>query len=61
MAVPAHDTRDFEFAKQFDLPIITVVDPGESGLRQWQLESEGSESAVRNAPSAFRQSPIPNP
>lgn len=30
MAVPAHDTRDFEFAKQFGLPIITVVDPGEA-------------------------------
>jgi len=29
MAVPAHDTRDFDFAKQFDLPIIAVVDPGE--------------------------------
>ena len=27
MAVPAHDERDFEFAKQFDLQIIPVVDP----------------------------------
>jgi len=30
MAVPAHDERDFEFAKQFDIPIKAVVDPGES-------------------------------
>ena len=29
MAVPAHDTRDFEFAKTYDLEIIPVVDPGE--------------------------------
>lgn len=30
MAVPAHDERDFEFAKQFDIPIKAVVDPGET-------------------------------
>ena len=28
MAVPAHDTRDWKFAKKFDLPIIEVVKGG---------------------------------
>ena len=27
MAVPAHDTRDFEFATKFELPIIEVISP----------------------------------
>lgn len=27
MAVPAHDERDWDFAKKFELPIIPVIDP----------------------------------
>ncbi|MDE6612971.1 MAG: leucine--tRNA ligase, partial [Clostridia bacterium] len=29
MAVPAHDTRDYEFAKKFNLPIIPVLEGGD--------------------------------
>ena len=36
MAVPAHDTRDFEFAEKFGLPIDCIMDP------------EGAEPDLRN-------------
>jgi len=44
MAVPAHDQRDFEFAKKYDLPIKVVISPAinpESEL----LKVEGLEEA----------------
>ncbi len=31
MAVPGHDERDYEFAKQYDLPIVRVIDPARPG------------------------------
>jgi leucyl-tRNA synthetase len=34
MAVPGHDTRDFEFATKFGLPIIQVVQP--PGSQEWR-------------------------
>jgi leucyl-tRNA synthetase len=53
MAVPAHDERDFEFAQQFGLPIVAVVDPGHlpgdekaSGGRQ---PPEANDSALTRA------------
>lgn len=30
MAVPAHDTRDFEFAQKFALPIVCIMDPADA-------------------------------
>lgn len=34
MAVPGHDERDFEFAKQFNLRVVTVVTPNEKWLKE---------------------------
>jgi len=39
MSVPAHDERDFEFAKEFGLPIIPVVEPEDS--EQAELVKQG--------------------
>jgi len=33
MAVPAHDNRDFEFAKKFKLPIKQVIQPKDETIK----------------------------
>lgn len=43
MAVPAHDQRDFEFAQQFNLPVIAVVDPGDIDEPDIEKASGGRE------------------
>ena len=43
MAVPAHDQRDYDFAKKFDLPIIQVIEsPADFDLSQAAWEGDGA-------------------
>ena len=40
MAVPAHDTRDFEFAKEFDIQINCILDPKDAENRDEILSGD---------------------
>jgi leucyl-tRNA synthetase len=51
MAVPAHDTRDFEFAKAFELPVVQVVSP--DGKLVDRLEEAYVEDGVAVRSGAF--------
>ena len=39
MAVPAHDERDFDFARRYDLPIRVVIQPADAALSSASLEA----------------------
>ena len=50
MAVPAHDQRDFEFAKKYDLPIRIVISPTDENLKEEHMTEayKGSGSMVNS-------------
>ncbi len=48
MAVPGHDTRDWEFAKQFDLPIVEVLKGGDVEKEAHTGEGEHVNSGFLN-------------
>ncbi|MEE2734709.1 MAG: leucine--tRNA ligase [Verrucomicrobiota bacterium] len=54
MAVPAHDTRDFAFARAFDLPVLQVVEPPAG--EDWQGFT-GDGTAVNSGPLDGQSSP----
>jgi leucyl-tRNA synthetase len=46
MCVPAHDQRDFEFAKKYGLPIRVVITPKDKVLKAEELESAYEDPGV---------------
>ena len=50
MAVPAHDQRDLDFARAFDLPVRRVVDTGEPDPEETCVATTGDGAYVNSGP-----------
>jgi leucyl-tRNA synthetase len=48
MCVPAHDERDYEFAKKYKLPIITVIEPVTGEVREKEEYRKSIVAIVEN-------------
>ena len=59
MAVPAHDQRDFDFARAFDLPIRQVVKPADGEVDETVAYLEHSEGEVLVNSGEFDGLPAP--
>ncbi len=53
MAVPAHDQRDLDFARTFDLPVRMVVDTGEPDPAETFVATPGDGAYVNSASDGF--------
>ncbi|NNG46533.1 MAG: leucine--tRNA ligase, partial [Deltaproteobacteria bacterium] len=58
MAVPAHDQRDFEFARKYELPVVVVIQPDGEVLSSDTMKSahEGEGRMVDSGPFTGLQS-----
>ncbi|KHE74934.1 leucyl-tRNA synthetase [Kocuria marina] len=50
MAVPAHDQRDLDFARAFDLPVRTVLDTGEEDPASTGVATTGDGTLINSGP-----------
>ena len=48
MAVPAHDQRDYDFAKAFNLPIVQVLEGGDIAEKAWEEDGAHINSGFLN-------------
>ncbi len=59
MGVPAHDTRDFAFAKKYDVPIKVVINPKDHELNPEEMTDAYTEEGIMVNSGEFNGLPSP--